>query len=84
MEKNETERQLRAELDGTRERLLQTQRELFDCRARLALIARICEDSGRALRTPAVAFGAVRAAVYSTSANVRLLDEKLPERLAAG
>ena len=80
----ETERQLRAELDGTKERLLQAQRELFDCRARLALIARICEDGGRALRAPGVAFGAVRAAVYSTSPNVRLLEERLPGRLAAG
>ncbi|HEY0698678.1 MAG TPA: hypothetical protein VGD43_12815, partial [Micromonospora sp.] len=61
----------RAELDETRQRLRQAQRELFDCRVRLSLIARVC-DASRTRRAPVVLLGVVRAAVANVSPNSRV------------
>lgn len=77
---DQTERALRAELDDVRERLRQTQRELFDCRARLSLIARICQDATRVQRAPGVLLGAVRAVVFSSEPNVQLLQRHYSRR----
>jgi hypothetical protein len=74
---DETELALRAELDETRERLRQAQRELFDSRARLALIARVCQDVARMQRAPGVFLGVIRTAVFGTPPNVRMVHRHL-------
>ena len=75
-----TELRLRAELDETRERLRLAQRELFDCRARLALIGRICHDACRAPLASEVFLGVVRTAAFGAMSNVRVLHRHLAGR----
>ena len=53
---------LRERVGGLERSLFATRRELFDCRARLALITRIVQEGRRGGR-PVVVLGAIRAAV---------------------
>ncbi|MEU8265351.1 hypothetical protein AB0C02_32725 [Micromonospora sp. NPDC048999] len=62
---------LRERVKGLESSLLAARRELFDARSRLAIIARVMEDFERVKRAPGVAFGAVRAAIYNQTENLR-------------
>ena len=57
--------QLRVELAALETALRNVRRELFDCKARLSLIAQVVHDPTRARRAPGVTFGAVLAALRS-------------------
>ncbi len=69
-EESEVER-LRAELAAVETALRNARRELFDCKARLSLIAQVVRDPARVRRVPGVAFGAVLAALRSGTGIVR-------------
>ncbi|SCL14677.1 hypothetical protein GA0070624_0493 [Micromonospora rhizosphaerae] len=71
---------LRERVKGLETALLCSRRELFDLRCRLTLIARVTEDLDRAKRAPGVAFGAINAALYSETPNLRLVQLQLSRR----
>jgi hypothetical protein len=57
-----------------------TRKELLDSRARLALISRLVQDDSRARRAPGVVFGAIRAALFCETRNLKMLSRRLPAR----
>ncbi|WP_406040046.1 hypothetical protein OG799_30340 [Micromonospora sp. NBC_00898] len=71
---------LRERVKGLETALQCSRRELLDMRCRMALIARVTEDLDRAKRAPEVAFGAINAALYSETQNLRQVGPRLSRR----
>ncbi|MDZ5441242.1 hypothetical protein U2F26_00645 [Micromonospora sp. 4G57] len=71
---------LRERVKGLETALHCSRRELLDMRCRLALIARVAEDLERAKRAPGVAFGAINAALYAETQNLRHVGRHLSRR----
>ena len=71
---------LRERVKGLETALHCSRRELLDVRCRLALIARATEDLERAKRAPGVVFGAINAALYSETQNLRQVRRHLTRR----
>nr|MDT0658125.1 hypothetical protein [Micromonospora sp. DSM 115978] len=67
-------------LESTEKALIETRRELFDARARLALVARLVRDEQRIRRAPSLVFGAIRAAVFCDTAHLTSLARRLAMR----
>lgn len=63
--------ELQDKLAATERALLETRRELFDARARLAMVSRLVRDDSRAQRAPGAIFGAIRAVLFCS-------EESLP------
>ncbi|MET8120375.1 hypothetical protein [Micromonospora sp. NPDC005189] len=53
---------------------------MFDLRCRLTLIGRVVQDVDRVQRAPGVALGAINAALYSETANMRHLGRHFVRR----
>ncbi|MBQ0905461.1 hypothetical protein [Micromonospora sp. U21] len=71
---------LRERVKGLETALRCSRRELFDMRCRLALIARVAEDLDRVQRAPGVAMGAINAALYSETPNLRRIGRHVARR----
>ncbi|PYC69338.1 hypothetical protein C7C45_16830 [Micromonospora arborensis] len=71
---------LRERVGGLETALHCARRELFDLRCRLALIGRVVQDVDRVQRAPGVAVGAINAALYSETSNLRNLGRHLVRR----
>ncbi|MEU8326867.1 hypothetical protein [Micromonospora sp. NPDC048839] len=71
---------LRERVGGLETALHCARRELFDLRCRLTLIGRVVQDVDRVQRAPGVAVGAINAALYSETSNLRHVARHLVRR----
>ncbi|WP_410810098.1 hypothetical protein [Micromonospora sp. 067-2] len=71
---------LRERVGGLETALHCARRELFDMRCRLTLIGRVVQDVDRVQRAPGVAVGAINAALYSETPNLRQVGRHLVRR----
>ncbi|MEU8252803.1 hypothetical protein AB0C06_00850 [Micromonospora inaquosa] len=71
---------LRERVGGLETALHCARRELFDLRCRLTLIGRVVQDVERVQRAPGVALGAINAALYSQTSNLRHLGRHVVRR----